>query len=322
MIPSAFDFMYLNPETALDRMMRAYRNQTGLDFVQITDQRQLDGYLDRGLAALYQRVFAGPPYNEQFTLSEVKDTFKEFLDKKGVVIIATDPKNNNAPAAFVASVPLKSSFELAAIARNRVDVDKAGYFAEDGVDEAYRRRGLSMRMKQLLLEANREQGLPQMLLRTSNDNYPQISAVNKAGGRVLSGVFQTVARKRMDGSVTPETSAFYLFDKNVARPAEANPFYPCISEASACVSAIDNVLILRDGASDKALVLSNVTDKQAASAKLRDVYAGISAVAYASDADVEIKGKPVFSGRLYIAGEKPKTDPAPKPPRKKFLGLL
>ena len=305
-----YDTIFMNPETTLESMMRINKRETKLDYLQIQNKAELSRWLDNGLARLYQDVFSGPPYNESFTLDEIKSCFQDMLSKKGVIIVATDPKKNNQPVAFVVSVPLKDEFEIAAKVKDVVNPEKTSYFAEDGVDMNYRRQGLSARMKDMLLEANRAEGIPNMLLRTSNDNYAQISAVNKAGGKVLKDVFQSVARKRTDGSVTIEKSAFYLFDLQSSIPTKE-------------VQKISPVLVLRDNGCDRAIVLDPLAagDKKKTTQQIRAVYDGIKEVSYASDAMVQMSGTPVFNGGLYVCNDA-QTENKPVKPRKKFWGLF
>ncbi len=257
-----------------------------LSITQVETRTQLDQLLDSGLATLYKNVFGGAPYFEEFTLGEVKDIFREFMDKKGIVFVAADA---GKPVAFVASVPLRAEFELAKIAEpyNGVDIDKAAYFAEDGVAEEYRRIGLSARMKQMLIDANKAAGLPQMLLRTSAKNYAQINAVNKAGGRVLSSAFQKVARKTKNGQEI-DTNAFYLFG---AESSDAGN------------RKLERVVIVRTPSGrDEAFVFGRkggalwnflLTDK------IKDNFPSLKRVRYVSNLNEVKDGKVIFDGRLY-----------------------
>lgn len=278
--------MTIQTDTITD-LQNKIEAETGLRAVQVSSRQQLEELLTGGLADLYKDVFAGEPYNEKFELDEVKDIFREFLEKKGIIFVALDPAANDRPVAFVTSVPLKAEFEIAAMVENcdNINIDAAGYFAEDGVAEDYRRRGISGRMKKLLLEANSIAGLRQVLLRTSTKNYVQINAVNKAGGRVLTPLFQKIARNTNDGGTEIDNNLFFLFNRNDMREPRV----------------LDRVIVMRtEAGDDKAFVF----DKR----KLRDIglrgkikktYPRIKSVRYVLSLQELPEGRVLFDGRMY-----------------------
>lgn len=253
----------------------------------VQTREQLDQLLDQGLAALYKDVFGGAPYFESFTTDEVKDIFREFLDKKGIVFVAADA---GKPVAFVASVPLSTKFELAQIAQPySVDASKTAYFAEDGVAAEYRRIGLSARMKKMLLDANKQAGLPYMLLRTSAKNYAQINAVNKAGGHVLRDAFQKVARKTKNGQEI-DTNAFYLFGKDENTSGLSD-------------NKLDRVIIVRTPEGrDVAFIFEPIGKALYGRGidGIKDVYPRISRVTRGNSLDQVPDGKVLFDGPLYL----------------------
>jgi hypothetical protein len=131
----------------LTTLQQQVEKETGLCIVRIQTEKELNMYLDKGLDALYRDVFGGPPYNEKFTLEEVRDIFRGFIREQGQVYIALDDENGNKPVAFVTSVPLTSAFNIASAVKGSVKAKNAAYFAEDGVDVNYRRKGISAQMK-------------------------------------------------------------------------------------------------------------------------------------------------------------------------------
>jgi GNAT superfamily N-acetyltransferase len=277
-----------NPTTALQQKIE---QDTGLRALRVSSPEQLETLLSSGLAQLYKEVFAGPPYNEKFELEEVQDIFRDFQDKKGIIFVAQDPKANDRPVAFVVSVPLRMEFELAKIAREYyADPEKAAYFAEDGVAKDYRRRGLSGRMKQLLLETNSAEGCQQILLRTSTQNYLQISAVNKSGGNVLRFQFQKVIRRTTTDEKVVDNNLFYLF--NAATGAELP-------------KVLDRVIVVKTRQGDKAFVFNT---KYGAflntflTERIKYAYSDIRKVVYVGSRGLDgvEAGKVMFDGRMYI----------------------
>jgi len=285
----------MNAKTPLQLKLQ---KDTGLTIDKISSSQELEGFLDRGLADLYRSVFAEPPYLESFSQDEAKECFRDYLAKKGNIFIATDPARKDKIVAFLVSIPLRTRFDLAAQAKDYVDADKAAYFADTGVDPAYRRLGLSVSLKGLLFEANRNAGFKEELSRTSQDSYKQISAFNKVGGRVIAGLFQDVASKRLDGTTTTDRRIFYAYDvMNQEKDAAA-------------ATSVGRVIIARDAGKDTAYVMSKVEQKDQASLekRIKTSYAGVTRVAFTSRPQ-EIKGNVVFDGRLYLSKE-------PSAPRK------
>ncbi len=72
------------------------------------------------------------------------------------------------------------------------------YFAEDSVAATLRRRSIS--------------SFDTLLLRTSIDSFLQISAITKTGGRVISVLFQDIARPKQGGVIETDRHVFFLFN--------------------------------------------------------------------------------------------------------------
>tara|TARA_Y100001001_G_C7961529_1_gene292703 strand:- start:245 stop:1108 length:864 start_codon:yes stop_codon:yes gene_type:complete len=183
----------------------------GLKIQKIIDTQMLEGVLDEGLAALYCDVFAGPPYNEEFYLEEAKDIFRSYFEANGKILLGRGLDTDEIEA-FVVATPLKSKFDVASAAGVSKEVDQYFYIAEDGVSEAFRCRGISTRMKGLLLEECFANGYGKGLIRTSDRNYKQISAINKTGGGLILDVFQDVARTVKGGAQEIDRSCLFEFN--------------------------------------------------------------------------------------------------------------
>lgn len=198
--------------TAKSTLQQQVEEKYGLIVEKLSTPATLDACLEAGLAKLYQDVFAEAPYFEKFTIDEIKDDFQACLRDRGNILVARDPAKDFAPVAFISAVPLKSKFNLAAAVVPHVDPAKAAYLAEDGVAPAYRCKGLSSNMKKLLMEACSLEGFTQMLIRTSQSSYNQINSINKTGGTVIPGLIQDVDSTRLDGTVTSDKRALYVYD--------------------------------------------------------------------------------------------------------------
>ncbi len=275
----------------IDALQQKFESETGLCILRMQTAGQLDIYLNKGLIRLYKDVFGGAPYFEKFSEAEVRDCFQEFLKRQGQIFLAVNPADDK-PVAFIVSVPLRNEFNMAAFAkRNGIGVRNAAYLAEDGVDASFRRGGLSARMKALLLETCKMEGFSKVLVRTSAQNYPQISAINKAGGRVVRGVLQNVDRTRLDGTTTNDVNAFYIFDRRRGLSALFNP-------VAAGIKKVENVSIVRMDGKDIMTIPAKYSKELYDD--LRHVYPGAADISFA---DVQPSaGETIFKGSMYLAG--------------------
>lgn len=292
-------------KTNLTALQQQVEKETGLCIVRIQTEKELNMYLDKGLDTLYRDVFGGPPYNEKFTLKEVRDIFCGFIREQGQVYIALDDEIGNKPVAFVTSVPLASAFNVAAAVKGSVRAGGAAYFAEDGVAEDYRRRGISTQMKKLLLAACSADGLGKVVLRTSAANYAQISAVNKAGGIVIRKAKQEVPRRQADNSIVIDSNSFYLFDG-----------YAKVVNSLQCVTVVrdscgrDTAVVNDRSFAGKSWTRLGLWFDRARQADWADdicqIYPGIEKVVFNQPVPA---GEKVFQGKMYFCGYRQSAGP-------------
>lgn len=167
----------------------------------------LQASLDNGLDQLYADVFADPPYNESFTTDEARDIFQGYVQNRGLILVA----NNDyaIPQAFIVATPCRSEFsKVCGISRD--EMPRTAYIAEDGVRSSMRRQGVSSMMKRQMLGMLLQCGYTDVLLRTSEQNTPQIRAVEKMGGMRIPNAKQTVERMTKFGTVLDQ-SCFFRF---------------------------------------------------------------------------------------------------------------
>jgi ribosomal protein S18 acetylase RimI-like enzyme len=176
----------------------------------VENKNDLSRLLDNGLNNLFRDVFGDPPYNEVFSVREVNQIFFDYLDS-GADIMALLEGLNGKPIGFMVGMSLSSEFQNVANMPPIFFERKTGYIAEDGVDKEWRRMGLSSFMKKKMLERLQEREFEFAMLRTRSDNIPQIEAVVKSGGSMISYAQQDVARQTKLGEVK-EDNRFFLFD--------------------------------------------------------------------------------------------------------------
>jgi histidine racemase len=260
--------------SAIETKLKETQACLGLRVEWIRSAAELTKALHYGLANLYQQVFADPPYNEHFTFADVKDIFCATLDANGFIFTAGET-HDCAPVAFVASVPLATDPPLVNLLKPMLDITKASYFSEDGTRHDRRQQGISTQMKNLLLYANFVSGFEKIILRTSIYNYRQISAVCKAGGEVISNLYQDVESTRSDGAISSDKRAFYLFDINSFTSFAHN------------IWNLPRVTIARPGGNDTAIVWTHVDrEKQGpASLLIQETFPGVEQVMFVEGAN-------------------------------------
>ncbi|MBI3441287.1 MAG: hypothetical protein HY052_05735 [Proteobacteria bacterium] len=266
--------------------------ETGLNIEKVDSQHRLNDYLDQGLAQLYRDVFTEPPYFESYSLEEVKACFQDYFKEGGYIFVVTDPQKENKPVAFLVGVPLKTHFDLVSKSSGYADPEKTIYVADAGVDPDYRRRNISVKMKKLLFEASSAAGFKQALSRTSQESYKQVSAFNKMGGKVLSGTFQDVAAKGLNGTIVTDTRVFYVY--TLAQQAQD----------AANVTVLDRAIITRANGKDTAILPDTIPEheRDRLSVRIKTAYSGVDNVSFADlqQAKDSTTEQIVFDGKMYL----------------------
>jgi len=257
--------------------------ETGLPLRWVDSLGNLGKAADDGLLALYQKIFAEPPYHEDFSQDEVWNIFADTLKAQGLIFTVSLKDQFNRVSGFASSLPLAAKKSVADHVAGILDIEKTAYFAEDGIAAGLRRNGMSGVMKRLLLDANRIAGFDQVLLRTSIESYPQISAVTKAGGKVIADLFQQVASPKQGGLMAQDTRVFFLFTSGERQDCDV----------------LSRVTIIRSGQQDIAMIRDRIPgDAQADIARrIQTTYAGVKQVVFS---DKDVPERPVFDAKLYL----------------------
>lgn len=262
--------------------------QNNLTIDWVSDARAMERAAGDGLLTLYRDVFAEAPYFETFTDDEVFTTFMTAIDQGGMVLTARNPNDEAHIGAFVSSIPLAAKESIANHVGGILDTSRTAYFAEDGVAANLRRRGISGVMKKLLIECNALCGFDNVLLRTSINSYPQISAVTKAGGRVISGLFQDVASPKQGGEIAMDRRVFFLFNTRAAQQQTA-----LISRVTIAEIEGRNTAIIQDPV--------DVTDRPSLAFRLRDTYAAIDRVVFNEIQNTKAtQNRIAFDAKMYV----------------------
>lgn len=186
----------------------------------ISQASQLERFIDNGsLFQLYQDIFSQPPYQEQFTLEEVKSIFAEYAEK-GILFLAEDRQKGKL-IGFGAALPLKYTGDVREVLKDAIDVENAWYMADLGVDKDYRRLGIAKTLVQERLRL-----LPKnatAVMRTSEKNKYSRSLYESLGFNLVESyqiadggigfklkwpIVQWVEQKRIDGKTIKDPRIF------------------------------------------------------------------------------------------------------------------
>jgi len=174
---------------------------------EISDQNELESAFKQGLTDLYIDVFSQPPYEEKFSQEEVKDFFNDYLSFGKIFIC----QKQNTIIGFSASLPLSKEPELSELLSSKgVNTKNIIYFAELGVSQESRQKGIGEKLTQSLLNSTGNQSA---ILRTSENNIKAISLYQKIGFQKLP-VIQEVTQMRTSGEIVSDRRVFYIFKKN------------------------------------------------------------------------------------------------------------
>lgn len=171
----------------------------------ISDINRLEQELtDNGLAGLYRDAFGKAPYYEQFSDSEIRDIFSAYLER-GVLIIARG--NDGVVSGFAAGLPLDEEPEVAEKTRPFLgSAINPWYFADLGVQKNLRRRSMGQTITNRLLTQMQSDCV---VVRTSENNLISQALFRKVGFQPMTGVFQEVEQKRIDGTTRTDRRIFF-----------------------------------------------------------------------------------------------------------------
>lgn len=170
---------------------------------EVSALQELHDAFAQGLIKLYQEVFAAPPYEEVFQAEEVQQIF-EVLFLQGMVLLAREERG--LVIGFCAGLPLLLEERIAQLASNHsIDPAETWYFAELGVAETHRRRGIAQQLVRTLIEKS---PVDRLIMRTAATNIASQRVNEGVGFRVIVDMTQAVSQERTDGTVAEDTRIF------------------------------------------------------------------------------------------------------------------
>jgi ribosomal protein S18 acetylase RimI-like enzyme len=157
-------------------------------------------------AGSYQAVWAEPPYDERWFPDEAEGILRHSLQlPENLSLLAL--RDSGVVAAFALSYPLISVPGVVREVRGLLPLESTYYFAELGVLEQYRGRGLSRQLIDLRLGLLNRQKYRSVLLRISTQK-DHIYEMYIRMGFVDTGVYTEVASRRNDGIVRTDRRVY------------------------------------------------------------------------------------------------------------------
>lgn len=154
----------------------------------------------------YQSVWSEPPYNERFFPDEAEGVLRKAVSTPdNITLLAV--REPGIVAGFAIAYPLHARADIVREVRGLLPIDETVYFAELGVVEDHRGKGLGRELIRLRLEAIDTQRYHHVLMRTSasrNATYEMYSAA----GFVDTGVYMEVPSRRLDNTVQTDRRLF------------------------------------------------------------------------------------------------------------------
>jgi ribosomal protein S18 acetylase RimI-like enzyme len=154
----------------------------------------------------YQAIFAGDPYFEAFSEQEAETIYRSLTRIPGhITIIAVNRKG--AIAGFGIAVPLTSSIPVSQELTGLIPVPHTMYFAELGVLNTYRGRGLGRALIKTRLNLINTDRYSHVVLRVAAEKNPSYDMYISMGFEDM-GVYMSVSTKRIDGTLKTDQRLF------------------------------------------------------------------------------------------------------------------
>jgi GNAT superfamily N-acetyltransferase len=154
----------------------------------------------------YQAIWSEPPYNERFFPDEAAAVLQHALEVADhIILLAVRP--SGVVVGFGIAYPVRAKSDVARDIRGLLPVEDTFYFAELGVLEHWRVRGLGKQLIDLRLSLIDRVRWRHVLLRTSAVRNTSYELYRRMGFED-TGVYMEVAARRVDGSTRTDRRLF------------------------------------------------------------------------------------------------------------------
>ena len=154
----------------------------------------------------YQAIWSEPPYNERFFPDEAAAVLRRALEvPENITLLAV--RQSGVVVGFGMAYPVKSKVDVARDIRGLLPIEDTFYFAELGVLEHWRVRGLGRQLVDLRLQLIDRQRWRHVLLRTSAVRNTSYEMYRKMGFED-TGVYMEVSSRRVDNTTQTDRRLF------------------------------------------------------------------------------------------------------------------
>jgi len=154
----------------------------------------------------YQAIFAGDPYFEAFSKQEAETIYDSLTRIPGnITIIAVDA--SGGIAGFGIAVPLTFNISVSQELTGLIPLPHTMYFAELGVQNNCRGRGLGRALIKARLDLIDTDRYSHVVLRVASEKNPSYDMYLSMGFEDM-GVYMSVSTKRIDGTMKTDKRLF------------------------------------------------------------------------------------------------------------------
>ena len=179
--------------------------EEGVKVIRLETPEDADAWLPAFVGA-YQAIWSEPPYNERFFPDEAAGVLRRAMGHaENVTLLAVRP--SGVVVGFGIAYPVGSKSDVAREIRGLLPVDETWYFAELGVLEGWRAKGLGRHLVDLRLQLVDRNRYSHVLLRTSAVRNASYEMYRKMGFED-TGVYMEVQSRRNDGTTRTDRRLF------------------------------------------------------------------------------------------------------------------
>jgi GNAT superfamily N-acetyltransferase len=189
----------------IERMHVVVERDDGVRILRLEGPADAEAWMAAFVGA-YQSIWSEPPYNERFFPDEAAGVLRravEVLDN--ITLLAVRP--SGVVVGFGIAYPVKAKSDVCRDIRGLLPIEDTFYFAELGVLEQWRAKGLGHQLVELRLELVDRQRWRHVVLRTSavkNTSYEMYRRM----GFEDTGVYMEVPARRVDGGTRTDRRLF------------------------------------------------------------------------------------------------------------------
>lgn len=186
-------------------MTEITRREDGVRILRLETPEDGEAWMPAFVGA-YQAIWSEPPYNERYFPDEAAAVLRRALSHPdNITLLAV--RDSGVVVGFGIAYPVLSKSDVAREIRGLLSIDDTMYFAELGVLESWRDRGLGRQLVDLRLQLLDRVRFRHVLLRTSASRNAGYDMYRKLGFED-TGVYMEVPSRKNDGTTKTDRRLF------------------------------------------------------------------------------------------------------------------